>query len=135
MIISSRSDGQNVESMQFGVTAGLQRGYNVVLFEGPGQMTPLFKNSVPFTPDWDKVVGPVLEWTKARADNGQSGPDRGVFRWHAVRPGRRQTARIVRCGAGAGRLELRGTVEGPSRRRESQVDGESAPCGQGQGQG
>ncbi len=73
VIISSGSDGQNVESMQFGVTAGLQRGYNVVLFEGPGQMTPLFKNSVPFTPDWDKVVGPVLEWTKARADVGKVG--------------------------------------------------------------
>lgn len=73
IIISSGSDGQNVESMQFGVTAGLQRGYNVVLFEGPGQMTPLFKNSVPFTPDWDKVVGPVLEWTKARSDVGKVG--------------------------------------------------------------
>jgi pimeloyl-ACP methyl ester carboxylesterase len=68
VIICSGSDGQNVESMQFGVTAGLQRGYNIVLFEGPGQMTPLFKNSVVFTPDWDQVVGPVLEWTTARKD-------------------------------------------------------------------
>lgn len=73
LIISSGSDGQNVESMQFGVTAGLQRGYNIVLFEGPGQMTPLFKNSIVFTPDWDKVVGPVLEWTKARKDVAKVG--------------------------------------------------------------
>lgn len=73
VIISSGSDGQNVESMQFGVTAGLQRGYNVVLFEGPGQMTPLFVRNVVFTPAWDKVIGPVLEWTKARGDVGKIG--------------------------------------------------------------
>ena len=46
--------------MQFGVTAGLARGYNVVLFEGPGQMSLLFKRRIPFTADWNKVVGPVL---------------------------------------------------------------------------
>lgn len=70
IIISEGSDGQNVETMQFGVTAGLQRGYNVVLFEGPGQMSLLFKKRIPFTADWDTVVGPVLEWTQARSDVG-----------------------------------------------------------------
>ena len=43
--------------MQFGVTGGLARGYNVVLFEGPGQMRLLFKRNVPFTPNWYQVVG------------------------------------------------------------------------------
>lgn len=71
VIISSGSDGQNVESMQFGVTAGLQRGYNVVLFEGPGQMGLLFKRKVPFTADWNKVVGPILNWVRARGDVGK----------------------------------------------------------------
>lgn len=65
---SEGSDGQNVETMQFGVTAALARGYNVVLFEGPGQMAPLFVRSVPFTADWDRVVGPVLRWARARPD-------------------------------------------------------------------
>ncbi len=68
VIISEGSDGQNVETMQFGVTAALARGYNVVLFEGPGQMAPLFKRRVPFTADWDRVVGPVLEWTRQQPD-------------------------------------------------------------------
>jgi hypothetical protein len=27
----------------------------------PGQMTPLFKNNVVFTPDWDPVVGPAAD--------------------------------------------------------------------------
>jgi pimeloyl-ACP methyl ester carboxylesterase len=71
VIISEGSDGQNVETMQFGVTAALARGYNVVLFEGPGQMTLLFKRSVMFTPNWNKVVAPVLAWTRARADVGK----------------------------------------------------------------
>lgn len=71
LIISEGSDGQNVETMQFGVTAGLERGYNVVLFEGPGQMTPLFVRRVPFTPDWDKVVAPVLAWAMARPEVGK----------------------------------------------------------------
>ena len=71
VIISEGSDGQNVETMQFGVTAALARGYNVVLFEGPGQMTPLFKRSVMFTADWNRVVAPVLAWTRTRADVGK----------------------------------------------------------------
>ncbi len=71
VIISSGSDGQNVESMQFGVTAGLQRGYNVVLYEGPGQMSLLFKRRIPFTPQWDRVVAPVLAWTQKQANVGK----------------------------------------------------------------
>lgn len=71
VIISEGSDGQNVETMQFGVTAGLARGYNVVLFEGPGQMSLLFKRQIPFTADWNRVVGPVLQWTRRRPDVGK----------------------------------------------------------------
>ncbi len=73
VIISEGSDGQNVETMQFGVTAGLARGYNVVLFEGPGQMSLLFQRRIPFTADWQEVVGPVLKWTQARSDVGKVG--------------------------------------------------------------
>jgi pimeloyl-ACP methyl ester carboxylesterase len=68
LIISSGSDGQNVESMQFGVVAGLQRGYNVALFEGPGQMSLLFRHKIPFTPRWDQVVSPIVSALCARPD-------------------------------------------------------------------
>ncbi len=68
LIISNGSDGQNVESMQFGVVAGLERGYNVALFEGPGQMSLLFRQKIPFTPDWDQVVGPVVQALAHRSD-------------------------------------------------------------------
>ena len=71
VIISSGSDGQNVESMQFGVTQGLERGYNVALYEGPGQMSLLFKRGIPFTPQWDKVVAPVLSWVRKQPEVGK----------------------------------------------------------------
>jgi hypothetical protein len=68
LIISSGSDGQNVESMQFGVVAGLERGYNVARFEGPGQMSLLFRQKIPFTPDWNQVIGPIVAALAARPD-------------------------------------------------------------------
>jgi hypothetical protein len=68
LIISDGSDGQNVETMQFGVVAGLERGYNIALFEGPGQMSLLFRDKIPFTPDWDQVIGPVASALAARPD-------------------------------------------------------------------
>lgn len=73
VIISEGSDGQNVETMQFGVTAALDRGYNVVLFEGPGQMSLLFDQQITFTPNWDEVVGPVLNWTRKFPSVGKVG--------------------------------------------------------------
>lgn len=73
LIISEGSDGQNVETMQFGVVAGLQRGYNVVLFEGPGQMSLLFRDRIPFTPHWNTVVGPIARALRRRDDVGKIG--------------------------------------------------------------
>ncbi|OPX10721.1 dipeptidyl aminopeptidase, partial [Gordonia sp. i37] len=36
--------------------AALTRGYNVVLFDGPGQQSMLFEKSVLFRPDWEAVL-------------------------------------------------------------------------------
>jgi len=73
LIVSSGSDGQLVECMTFGVTDGLERGYNVVLFEGPGQMKLLFEDEITFTPDWNHVVGPILDAVRQRNDVGRVG--------------------------------------------------------------
>lgn len=73
VIISEGSDGQNVETMQFGVTAGLARGYNVVLFEGPGQMSLLFQRRIPFTADWQKKSSaPCWSGRRQRAMSARS---------------------------------------------------------------
>jgi hypothetical protein len=39
----------------------LRRGYNVLLFDGPGQQSMLFERDVPFRPDWEKVLTPVFD--------------------------------------------------------------------------
>lgn len=73
VIISNGSDGQHIDILVGGLTAALDRGYNVAIFEGPGQMRLLFEQGKPFTPDWQKVVGPVFDRVKARDDVGRVG--------------------------------------------------------------
>jgi hypothetical protein len=41
--------------------AALDRGYNVLLFDGPGQQSQLFEHDVPFRPDWEHVLTPVVD--------------------------------------------------------------------------
>jgi pimeloyl-ACP methyl ester carboxylesterase len=44
-----------------GVPEALARGYAVCLFEGPGQGAPLRHEGLTARPDWEHVVGPVLD--------------------------------------------------------------------------
>lgn len=52
------------------------RGYNVVLFDGPGQQRMLFERGVPFRPDWESVVTPVVDVALSRPEVD---PDRVVL--------------------------------------------------------
>jgi pimeloyl-ACP methyl ester carboxylesterase len=51
-----------------GVPEALARGYAVVLFEGPGQGAPLREEGRTARPDWEHVVGPVLDHLDGRRD-------------------------------------------------------------------
>ena len=51
-----------------GVEGGLERGYNVVLYEGPGQQSMLFERGIPFRPDWENVLTPVVDYLLTRDD-------------------------------------------------------------------
>jgi alpha-beta hydrolase superfamily lysophospholipase len=42
----------------------VERGYDIVLFEGPGQGRVLAEQQVPLTPDWHKPVKAVLDYFK-----------------------------------------------------------------------
>lgn len=44
-----------------GAEGALERGYSVVLFEGPGQQSMLFERGIPFRHDWEKVLTPVVD--------------------------------------------------------------------------
>lgn len=68
VIVCNGSDGQNVDVLCAGITAGLDRGYNVLTFEAPGQMTLLFEQQQPMQADWAPIINAVTGWLAARPD-------------------------------------------------------------------
>ena len=40
----------------------MERGYNCLTFEGPGQGGLIRKQKIPFRYDWEKVVTPVVDY-------------------------------------------------------------------------
>ncbi|WP_190184288.1 alpha/beta hydrolase family protein [Streptomyces cirratus] len=68
VILTNGSDGQNVDMWTYGVPAALARGWNALVYDGPGQGQLLFVDRVVFTPTWEKVVSPLVDWLTARRD-------------------------------------------------------------------
>lgn len=68
VILTNGSDGQNVDMWTYGAAAALDRGWNALVYDGPGQGQLLFVDEVPFTNRWEKVVGPLIDWLDARKD-------------------------------------------------------------------
>jgi pimeloyl-ACP methyl ester carboxylesterase len=68
MIIQTGFDGTKEELYSGGGAAALERGYNVLTFEGPGQGEALRKQHLHFRPDWEKVVTPVVDYAVSRKD-------------------------------------------------------------------
>jgi pimeloyl-ACP methyl ester carboxylesterase len=50
------------------VPAALARGYNCLVFEGPGQGSAIRCQNLPFRPDWEHVVTPVVDYALTRTD-------------------------------------------------------------------
>lgn len=46
----------------------VERGYRVLLFDGPGQQSMLFERHIPFRPDWEHVITPVVDYLVGRDD-------------------------------------------------------------------
>jgi Prolyl oligopeptidase family len=66
VILNNGSDAQNVDMFVYGGAAALERGWNALIFEGPGQGANLFLHNRPFVPDWEHVVTPVVDWLRAQ---------------------------------------------------------------------
>ena len=62
LVMVNGSDGSLAALWGSTGAAALQRGYNVLVFDGPGQQSLLFERSVPFRPDWEKVLTPVFDF-------------------------------------------------------------------------
>ncbi len=58
-----------MEETFLGGRAALDRGYNLFLFCGPGQMdTYRFYKNIPFRPDYEKPIGAAISWLLRRKD-------------------------------------------------------------------
>lgn len=66
LILLNGYDG-TVEETYFGnAAAALERGYDVLAFDGPGQGSVLVDQGITLRPDWENVVTPVVDWLIGR---------------------------------------------------------------------
>jgi dienelactone hydrolase len=68
VILNNGSDAQNIDMYVYGGAAALERGWNALILEGPGQGSNLFLRSQVFIPDWERVIIPVVDFLRARPD-------------------------------------------------------------------
>jgi len=61
VIMFNGFDGSVEEMHFFGAAAAAERGYNVLTFDGPGQPGARHHKGLMFRPDWENVVGPVID--------------------------------------------------------------------------
>jgi hypothetical protein len=68
LIFNNGSDGSMSAAWTEGLADALARGWNTVAFDGPGQNAALVRQQLPFRPDWEKVITPVVEHLLTRPD-------------------------------------------------------------------
>lgn len=66
-----------LEELYFSAAApALERGYNCLTFEGPGQGEVIRKQRIPFRYDWEKVLTPVLDFALSKKNQFHIDPKR-----------------------------------------------------------
>jgi hypothetical protein len=68
LVMTNGSDGSLPGMLGYGGGEALRRGWNVFVFDGPGQQSMLFERGVPFRYDWEAVLTPVIDVLVARPD-------------------------------------------------------------------
>ena len=66
LVLNNGSDGPVTDMWSMGGADALARGWNVLTFDGPGQNATLHRLGLGFRPDWEAVIGPVLDWLAAQ---------------------------------------------------------------------
>ncbi|MDX6757967.1 dipeptidyl aminopeptidase [Streptomyces sp. F8] len=62
VIVNNGSDGPVSTAWTMLGAPAVARGWNALLFDGPGQQSMLFEHRVPFRPDWENVITPVVDF-------------------------------------------------------------------------
>lgn len=68
LVVTNGSDGTLPGLLGYGGNEALARGWNVFVFDGPGQQSMLFERGVPFRYDWEAVLTPVIDLLVTRPD-------------------------------------------------------------------
>lgn len=68
VILVNGYDGTAEELYFTNGAAALARGYNVLCFDGPGQGSLIIDEGIPFRPDWESVITPVVDYLFARPE-------------------------------------------------------------------
>jgi Alpha/beta hydrolase family len=73
VILNNGNDAQNVDLYAFGGAEAIERGWNALILEGPGQGSMWFLRRIPFRPDWEAVISPIVDylWTRSDVDRGR----------------------------------------------------------------
>jgi len=69
LLICTNGYDDTLHTMHYAhAVAAQRRGYHVLTFDGPGQGAPLIEHGLTLRPDWENVVGAVLDYILARPD-------------------------------------------------------------------
>jgi pimeloyl-ACP methyl ester carboxylesterase len=66
LIVHGGFDSTLEELYSYAAAPALERGYNCLTFEGPGQGEVIRKQNIPFRYDWEKVVTPVFDFMTSK---------------------------------------------------------------------
>lgn len=64
LVLPGGFDGTAEEMWSLGAAGALARGWNAVIFDGPGQGGSLYSKGLVFRPDYEAVIGPVIDWVR-----------------------------------------------------------------------
>ena len=67
-LVCTNGYDSTINEMYVTFATALPRGYNLLLFDGPGQGQPLIEQGLVFRPDWENVVTPVVEFALTRPE-------------------------------------------------------------------
>lgn len=68
LVMTNGSDGSLSSLWASGASDAHARGWNVFVYDGPGQQSMLFERNVAFRPDWEAVLTPVVDALVERPD-------------------------------------------------------------------
>src|SRR5918997_2898682 len=67
-LIGTNGYDATINELYLDFAAVLRRGYNLLLYDGPGQGRALIKQDLVMRPDWENVVRPVVDYALSRPE-------------------------------------------------------------------